>query len=103
MPEHHTKNTLEVTAWCPRCQRMTQHRCDEGRQGPCIDPKHGDRSPTRDGNAGERPFRVYFIDKGKRGHRDMRTMEDALSLFSKQPTGTATVWRTDKKNAEQLR
>ena len=40
MPEHYTKNTLECTAWCRRCQRMTQHRVDGGRRGPCIDPAH---------------------------------------------------------------
>jgi len=40
MPEHYTKNTLECTAWCARCQRDTQHRVDSGRRGPCIDPAH---------------------------------------------------------------
>lgn len=40
MPEHYTKNTLECTAWCAKCQRNTQHRVDGGRRGPCIDPKH---------------------------------------------------------------
>lgn len=40
MPEHFTKNTLECTAWCAKCQRNTQHRVDGGRRGPCIDPKH---------------------------------------------------------------
>lgn len=40
MPEHYTKNTEECTAWCAKCQRMTQHRVDGGRRGPCIDPAH---------------------------------------------------------------
>jgi ribosomal protein L44E len=40
MPEHFTRNTLECTAWCPKCQRHTQHRVDDGRRGPCIDPLH---------------------------------------------------------------
>ena len=40
MPEHFTKNTLGCTAWCARCDRMTQHRVDGGRRGPCIDPAH---------------------------------------------------------------
>jgi hypothetical protein len=40
MTEHYTKNTLECTAWCPKCQRDTQHRVDGGRKGPCLDPKH---------------------------------------------------------------
>jgi hypothetical protein len=37
MPEHYTKNTLECTAWCARCQRDTQHRVDGGRRGPCLE------------------------------------------------------------------
>jgi hypothetical protein len=36
MPEHYTKNTLECTAWCPKCQDSTQHRVDGGRRGPCL-------------------------------------------------------------------
>jgi len=40
MPEHYTKNTLECTAWCAKCQKQTQHRVDGGRRGPCIDPAH---------------------------------------------------------------
>ena len=40
MPEHYTKNTLECTAWCAKCQKLTQHRVDGGRRGPCIDPDH---------------------------------------------------------------
>jgi hypothetical protein len=37
MPEHYTKNTLECTAWCNKCQRNTQHRVDGGRRGPCLE------------------------------------------------------------------
>ena len=47
MAEHYTKNTLECTAWCARCQRMTQHRVDGGRQGPCIDPAHPKPKATK--------------------------------------------------------
>jgi len=36
MPEHYTKNTLEATVWCNRCNAMTQHRVDSGRRGPCL-------------------------------------------------------------------
>ena len=36
MPEHYTKNTLEATIWCNRCNAHTQHRVDNGRRGPCI-------------------------------------------------------------------
>jgi ribosomal protein L44E len=37
MAEHHTRNTLEVTAWCKVCRRDTQHRVDDGRRGPCLE------------------------------------------------------------------
>lgn len=37
MPEHYTKNTLECTVWCKKCQRFTQHRVDGGRRGPCLE------------------------------------------------------------------
>ena len=47
MTIHYTKNTLEVTAWCPQCHRDTQHRVDEGRQGPCIDADHKVQELTR--------------------------------------------------------
>ena len=40
MTEHYTRNTESVTAWCAKCSRMTDHRVDGGRRGPCIDPKH---------------------------------------------------------------
>ena len=36
MPEHYTKNTLECTAYCNKCGKMTQHRVDGGRRGPCL-------------------------------------------------------------------
>ena len=36
MSEHYPRNTLECTAWCARCQNFTQHRVDNGRQGPCL-------------------------------------------------------------------
>jgi hypothetical protein len=37
MGEHYTKNTLETTAYCRKCQRDTQHRVDSGRRGPCLE------------------------------------------------------------------
>jgi len=36
VPEHYTKNTLECTAWCNKCNDFTQHRVNAGRRGPCI-------------------------------------------------------------------
>jgi hypothetical protein len=40
MPEHYTRNTISATCWCAKCGRMTDHRVDDGRRGPCIDPNH---------------------------------------------------------------
>jgi hypothetical protein len=37
MPEHYTRNTLEATCWCNPCGKMTQHRVDDGRRGPCLE------------------------------------------------------------------
>lgn len=37
MTEHYTRNTESVIAWCAKCQRMTQHRVDDGRRGPCLE------------------------------------------------------------------
>lgn len=35
MTEHYTKNTVSVSAWCPKCRKETMHRVDAGRRGPC--------------------------------------------------------------------
>ena len=50
MPEHYTKNTLEATCWCNKCNRMTQHRVDGGRRGPCLEhqaPKYSQEQIKR--------------------------------------------------------
>lgn len=37
MKEHYTKNTVEVRAWCQKCDRRTMHKVDHGRLGVCLD------------------------------------------------------------------
>lgn len=41
MPEHYTRNTVEASAWCKRCGKVTMHRVDQdamqGRLGPCFE------------------------------------------------------------------
>lgn len=37
MMEHFTRNTIEASAWCPKCGKNTQHRVDGVKLGPCID------------------------------------------------------------------
>lgn len=46
MSEHFTRNTLEATAWCRKCQRTTLHRIDDGRTGPCLE--HDSQQLTRE-------------------------------------------------------
>ncbi len=40
MTQHFTKNTVEASAWCPKCKKQTMHRVDrdemQGRLGPCL-------------------------------------------------------------------
>ena len=37
MTQHFTRNTISISAWCPKCQKHTQHRVDDRRKGPCLD------------------------------------------------------------------
>lgn len=48
MPEHYSKNTVSAEAWCKKCQRLTQHRIDHGRRGPCLEclKKLGEVAPA---------------------------------------------------------
>ena len=34
--QHYTRNTVEATEWCRRCGRMTRHRVDAPKLGPCL-------------------------------------------------------------------
>jgi len=53
MPVHYTKNTLECTAWCAKCQDYTQHRVDDRRQGPCLNEHPVSESQKKKQNAKE--------------------------------------------------
>jgi hypothetical protein len=37
MTEHYTRNTVSAESYCPKCGRMTQHRIDGVRKGPCLE------------------------------------------------------------------
>lgn len=37
MSEHYTKSTVEATVWCNPCGKVTRHRVDNGRRGPCLE------------------------------------------------------------------
>ena len=37
MPEHYTKNTVEASAWCNTCNRMTQWRIADGKRSYCLE------------------------------------------------------------------
>ena len=37
MSEHFTRLTVSAAAWCPRCQRTTQHRVTDHKLSGCLD------------------------------------------------------------------
>jgi hypothetical protein len=102
MPEHFTKNTLEVTAYCPQCKQNTQHRVDGGRRGPCIDANHGNPFRTI---PGERQFRVIWLDLKNdiKRHQDFERFEEALRFFSSKGRDIATLWQTSYTPNKKLR
>ena len=44
MPPHFTKSTVEASAWCPTCYKMTQHRVFGGRLASCMN-EHSHPAP----------------------------------------------------------
>ena len=36
MTQHFTRATIAADGWCKRCWRMTPHRIDDRRLGPCL-------------------------------------------------------------------
>lgn len=37
MGEHYTRRTVSVTVWCKKCCKITPHRVDDCRRGPCLE------------------------------------------------------------------
>lgn len=37
MAQHFTKNTVSAAFFCGKCGKVTQHRIDDGRKGPCLE------------------------------------------------------------------
>lgn len=35
--QHFTRSTTQVLAYCPTCNRLTMHRVDDRRLGPCLE------------------------------------------------------------------
>jgi hypothetical protein len=95
MSEHFTKNTLECTAYCKKCQRHTQHRVDGGRQGPCIDPDHGKKVTQ----PGERPYCVIYLEHGERKRKEFADFDESLNFYARFGPELATMW----KEKEQVR
>ena len=101
MPEHYTRNILEVTAWCRKCQKRTQHLVYEGRQRRCIDTDHGNRFRTVHGIY---QFRVVWLDlatKTKK-HKDFADFYEATTFYQSKGPSIATLWLSSK-TPEQLR
>jgi hypothetical protein len=46
MPEHFTRNTESVHAWCHHCGKLTDHAVSDGRIGRCIND-HSSPKPPR--------------------------------------------------------
>ena len=36
MAEHYTRNTVRADAWCAPCGKITPHRIDGVKRGPCL-------------------------------------------------------------------
>jgi ribosomal protein L44E len=102
MAEHHTRNTLEVTKYCPQCQQNTQHRVDGGREGPCIDPQHGDPLRTI---PGQRQFEVQYISwqTGRIQKKTYERFDDALALYAEIGPDIASLWKTSTTPHQRLR
>lgn len=37
MTQHFTRSTVSASFYCSKCGKMTQHRIDGGRKGPCLE------------------------------------------------------------------
>jgi hypothetical protein len=37
MTEHFTRNTVSASFYCGKCGKVTQHRIDDCRKGPCLE------------------------------------------------------------------
>lgn len=37
MTQHFTRSTISAELYCAKCQKMTQHRIDDRRKGPCLE------------------------------------------------------------------
>lgn len=35
--QHYTRNTVEASAWCAPCRKMTMHRIDGVKLGACLE------------------------------------------------------------------
>ena len=35
--EHYTRATVSAAAYCSKCGKVTQHRIDDRRKGPCLE------------------------------------------------------------------
>lgn len=51
---HHTLDTVEVTAFCPTCNRVTRHAVSGKRRGPCLEHKPSGLSKDQERRQKER-------------------------------------------------
>lgn len=37
MTQHFTRSTVSAAFYCSKCKKVTQHRIDDRRKGPCLE------------------------------------------------------------------
>lgn len=61
MSQHYTKNTIETSAWCNKCGKMTAHTVSDRRLGYCI-PCY--QKPLSEAKVAEEPKQMGFESMG---------------------------------------
>ena len=62
MKEHFTKATVQAESWCKVCKRLTPHRIDGGRKGPCLKCREQRERQHLEGQATSSQQRPLFSD-----------------------------------------
>ena len=53
MGHHFTRNTVSAPLFCNKCEKVTQHRVDDRRAGPCIPCMERQEAEVRERQAKE--------------------------------------------------
>lgn len=66
MPHHFTKATVSASFYCNSCGKDTEHRIDDGRRGPCLNPEHRKREEKPPAPAAEQIDLLSFTPQLKK-------------------------------------